>query len=843
MHEEKKLNANTNNIMCLLYVSSVFILIFALFTGIPLLRGGLALFKVTKLGGLLLLLILTTALLISKNRRIMFIGYILLLYAMYNLLYSSYSLVNGGLTELLNAGTAFSNIGGIFWAGGLLLTFLYIVKKKDRLRASARKLIIISILFNLVSAVYTYVISFIENGFVLNEIYTLLLNIIASAFLLQWLFATVLLSEIRSNAFFFAYPTRYKKDKSVYEPPQVDTAFKTQSVPLAIFLFIITLGFYNLYFIYKTTDALRYYSNSDAKRPGVSLALAIFIPFYIIYWYVKTSREINETAQKLNTSSMSVKRGTAFFMCILCMPLLMGIFMGKINAFIEADMAKKGVGLIKRRSYTLKELSSVRFIFYYIMTFGIYGLYFLYTSNVFLDAALKRKNKNAGRKVLLCMIIPFYRIYLEVATAKHMEKLLLSWTDKEIKISKKVFLFNILLLNIISGYIMRKSMSIIVDINYSHINCSLPDFTYKLAYVKCPEISPFSKTDTDKKLTVTTATVIAAITVVVGMGTSIINQIHIGSTVTEYINSGQYYLAEAYLKGAPPDTKSWIEKQLYSVYVEKAETALTEKDTITASKMANRLSNLDLNKSKDIRYRNIGLLIDNDDLKDAFSEYLNLSENETNPYKDEVTLLNDAFLDDIKSYIKVSDIDKAKEIAAIVKDSRELGSIYDFVKPYEEFFTVYNGGEWGSAIERLSNLPDKSIVIAKKTQLEDMQNYFGSFEYSFESKRTGNVKVNVKLTFNFASSGNFSLIESYVKSSIKNPTDDDYVTKTLQDGNWRKDGAKVDLYIDGELKASIQAYVVGGLKVVLDQEFFNLINTSDIRTLTGQESILFLKKS
>lgn len=59
-----------------------------------------------------------------------------------------------------------------------------------------------------------------------------------------------------------------------------------------IFLYIITLGIYNLYWIYCTVKNIREFTKVNRLSPALEVILNIFIPFYHVFWVYRYSRII-----------------------------------------------------------------------------------------------------------------------------------------------------------------------------------------------------------------------------------------------------------------------------------------------------------------------------------------------------------------------------------------------------------------------------------------------------------------------------------------------------------------------------------------------------------------------
>ena len=68
----------------------------------------------------------------------------------------------------------------------------------------------------------------------------------------------------------------------------------TEYIPMAkhIFLSLITCGIWVLVWIYQVTKALNKVEKAEERRPGWELFLCMFLPFYGLYWLLKTAENV-----------------------------------------------------------------------------------------------------------------------------------------------------------------------------------------------------------------------------------------------------------------------------------------------------------------------------------------------------------------------------------------------------------------------------------------------------------------------------------------------------------------------------------------------------------------------
>ncbi|EKV55970.1 hypothetical protein A966_13033 [Brachyspira hampsonii 30446] len=76
-----------------------------------------------------------------------------------------------------------------------------------------------------------------------------------------------------------------------------------------IFSHIITLGIYNLYWIYCTVKNIREFTNINRLSPGLEVILNIFIQFYRIFWLYRYGTIIyKDLPSKVNMDGLIIKQ-------------------------------------------------------------------------------------------------------------------------------------------------------------------------------------------------------------------------------------------------------------------------------------------------------------------------------------------------------------------------------------------------------------------------------------------------------------------------------------------------------------------------------------------------------
>lgn len=838
----KEKNANTNKCLVWLWISAAVAFAFAalnlksLMSGMSLIKAGNAILYVAPF-------VFLGACIILKKHRSGVLSLLMLLMSVYGIFICGYKIANEGLSFIYKPNVLFLDSGMLLFYIGVFFAYIYFITLNEKRRKTANTLVWISVVLFVVSAVLYACLEIIENGITVKGITGIITDVISNLFIGPFFFTTVLSSPAKFQKFFMGFPKYVKKNRSVFEYPQTDIEFKMRSVPKTMFLMIITLGFYNLYFIYQITDAIRYYKNDDGRRPGVCLALAVFVPFYSLYWYSRMAEHINDACERNGVSALKLTETSAFFITLFLMPLTAGIFTAKVNLLIEADMARRGISLAKRKSVALRELSPARFVRYYILTLGIYGLYFLFSANLFIEAANREEESSAKKELLLAMFVPFYRIAYESRTAFRIELLGDDWGMEE-HIYSKVAALSVFGLNLFSTYIMKKRLSAIQAMNYANANVELEQHVYAtpLGFINRKELKRACVGEERINTTKRAAVVMAGLLLVAGFVTGFIKQMSIYNKALDYLNNAQYYLAAATVEnGANEWNARKINEMLDNSFEAMVKEYTAQKDGLNMVKTADWMKNIDDAKAKEVRYTGIGFLAQSGLAQDAFNQYLILTDNGKQPYRDEKTIVYEAIHDKIKEHIKAGEVESAKAFAAKVAVYPEFADFTDIVDKYEQFLIVYNGWDWGAAEQRLEQVSDKSIFEKERDTITLARAMRGTYTYSFDSTRPTRIKVKVDLSLTLGSDGTFTFDNVYVRSNIANPKETDYVITNLAYGNWKAQGDSLTLKVDGEEFCTLEIYVMNGLTITVNEEFLSLFTAADSKYLEELNKVPFIR--
>ena len=111
------------------------------------------------------------------------------------------------------------------------------------------------------------------------------------------------------------------------------------SMPLQIFLQVITFGLWEFVWIYKTTDVLSLIDEEDERDPVFQLLLCALVPFYHVYWTYKTAKIIDKQSAIKSLDSELTVLCTVFALGVrIVCPILM---QERLNALVKATLQPK----------------------------------------------------------------------------------------------------------------------------------------------------------------------------------------------------------------------------------------------------------------------------------------------------------------------------------------------------------------------------------------------------------------------------------------------------------------------------------------------------------------------
>lgn len=111
------------------------------------------------------------------------------------------------------------------------------------------------------------------------------------------------------------------------------------SIPLQIFLQVVTLGLWEFVWIYKTTDVLGLINEEDDRDPVFQLLLCALVPFYHVYWTYKTARMIDKQLAKKSIDSELSVVCTVFALGVrIVSPILI---QERLNVLVKASLYPK----------------------------------------------------------------------------------------------------------------------------------------------------------------------------------------------------------------------------------------------------------------------------------------------------------------------------------------------------------------------------------------------------------------------------------------------------------------------------------------------------------------------
>ena len=88
-----------------------------------------------------------------------------------------------------------------------------------------------------------------------------------------------------------------KSDNPVYTSGQWKKPENMRNLVSFVVLMVCTLGIYFFYWVFKTTEYANRDRNSAQQSPLVQLLLVMFIPYYELYWFYKTSKKLSNLGE------------------------------------------------------------------------------------------------------------------------------------------------------------------------------------------------------------------------------------------------------------------------------------------------------------------------------------------------------------------------------------------------------------------------------------------------------------------------------------------------------------------------------------------------------------------
>lgn len=238
---------------------------------------------------------------------------------------------------ILKALTIIANLAFMGFRLSMLASVIFYISLKDRLR----------VLFFLPSVFYL-----VDIG--VTFFFVGLLNVFGSILDSNWwLMVTPVVVAAECSlgmvAYFLICFTLFMDAKPKEKKPKVKRERKRRkrakgldgyiSMPLQIFLQIVTFGLWEFVWIYKTTDVLGLINEEDDRDPVFQLLLCVLVPFYHVYWTYKTAKMIDkQLARKSIDSELSVVCTVfALGVRIVC-PILM---QERLNALVKVSLQPK----------------------------------------------------------------------------------------------------------------------------------------------------------------------------------------------------------------------------------------------------------------------------------------------------------------------------------------------------------------------------------------------------------------------------------------------------------------------------------------------------------------------
>ena len=216
----------------------------------------------------------------------------------------------------------------------------------------------------------------------------------------------------------FALPSKAENKDIVVKPVVENEAYC--GLFKHTLLSMITLGIWQLIWIYRRTGLLNCVEDEPKQTPLYQLLLCMFVPFYSIYW---THRNAQRLEKYVQSKGMECEISTLCLITSLAGTLIPSIIMqDKINACVAPEenisVDENQAGLSPKAQVGL-----VKHTLLLILTFGVWHFIWIYFATKELNVVNGEVERNPVTKLLLCMFVPFYMIYWYYVSAQRIDKL------------------------------------------------------------------------------------------------------------------------------------------------------------------------------------------------------------------------------------------------------------------------------------------------------------------------------------------------------------------------------------------------------------------------------------
>ena len=198
-----------------------------------------------------------------------------------------------------------------------------------------------------------------------------------------------------------------------------DTTGRFVSLVKFIVLYCITFGIYGLVWQYKTTEFLNRDEEEPKMNPTHALLLYMFVPFYNVYWFYRSSQKLLNLTGKKDRHS-EVPAAIAVLSVSQLNLLSAVILQDGINALSAENINYSYGGIIPDQDIDWKDhfIDIVAHAILLGFTFGIYHLYWIYKTTQILNRDKAEKYQDPTHTVLFCLFVPLYTTYWYFISAK-----------------------------------------------------------------------------------------------------------------------------------------------------------------------------------------------------------------------------------------------------------------------------------------------------------------------------------------------------------------------------------------------------------------------------------------
>ncbi len=187
-----------------------------------------------------------------------------------------------------------------------------------------------------------------------------------------------------------------------------------------IALSLVTLGIWELVWIFRTTKALNEVEGEKYRGPVKKLLLCIFVPFYSVYWYYKTAKRVDEIALRFGIDSDIKNVSFVSRLIFGSLPVASVVLQGKINEIVNVEYGlNENFGALcdaydidvmvdMRQVAQIEHYNIFLYIILNIVTLGIWNFIWIWRVTDDLNAVTSMRRRSPALQMLLCLFVPVF---------------------------------------------------------------------------------------------------------------------------------------------------------------------------------------------------------------------------------------------------------------------------------------------------------------------------------------------------------------------------------------------------------------------------------------------------